>query len=190
MLRNVDTTWRKPRWHSVTFILISGRSGKPLTSSNVASNHVDVKPTSQRRAVSPAALFSAAPDCHWRRRFSPFFAGRHIFINISINMTIMLCNGHFLRRITATHVNYTGQRSGWNSSAFDLSTDSTMMSLLRCNLVDMWPLSPRRPVTGRLGTWHLSNMPFQRQIRVTNISKSFTSRIPAGIDTTTTTTTV
>ena len=62
MLRNVDMhwRWRKPQWHSVTFILISVRSGEPLTSSNVASNHVDVRPTSHRRAVSPAALFSAA----------------------------------------------------------------------------------------------------------------------------------
>jgi len=41
------------RDHSVTFILISGRSGAPLISSNVASNHVDVRPTSQCRAVVP-----------------------------------------------------------------------------------------------------------------------------------------
>ena len=32
---------------------------------------------SQRRAVSPTALFSAAPNCHCRRRFSRFFARRH-----------------------------------------------------------------------------------------------------------------
>jgi len=31
--------------------------------SNAASNHVDVRPASQRRAVSPAAVFSAAADC-------------------------------------------------------------------------------------------------------------------------------
>jgi len=47
----------------VTFILISSRSGEPLTSSNAASNHVDVRPASQCQAVCPAALFSAAPDC-------------------------------------------------------------------------------------------------------------------------------
>jgi len=39
----------------------------------------NVRPTSQRRAVSPAALFSATPDCRWRRRLSRFFARRHIF---------------------------------------------------------------------------------------------------------------
>ena len=33
----------------------------------------------QRRAVSPAALFFAAPDCRRRRRLSRFFARRHIF---------------------------------------------------------------------------------------------------------------
>jgi len=35
----------------VTFILISGRFGEPLTSSNATSNHFDVtcRPTSQRR---------------------------------------------------------------------------------------------------------------------------------------------
>jgi len=33
----------------------------------------------QRRALGPAALFSVAPDCRWRRRHSPFFARRHIF---------------------------------------------------------------------------------------------------------------
>jgi len=43
-------------------MLISGRSGEALTSSNAASNHVDVTPTSQRRAVGPAALFSPVPD--------------------------------------------------------------------------------------------------------------------------------
>jgi len=43
--------------------IISGRSDEPLTSSNAASNYVDVRPASQRRAVTPAALFSAAPDC-------------------------------------------------------------------------------------------------------------------------------
>jgi len=39
---------------TVTFILISGRSGEPLTSSNAASNHrpIDVRPTSQCQAVS------------------------------------------------------------------------------------------------------------------------------------------
>jgi len=75
MLRNVDMhwRWRKPQWHSVTFILISGRSGEPLTSSNVASNHVDVRPTSHRRAVSPAALFSADPHCRWRHIFFQHF---------------------------------------------------------------------------------------------------------------------
>ena len=52
--------WRKPQWHSVTFILISGRSGEPLTRSHAAPNHVDVRPTSQHRAISPVSLFSAA----------------------------------------------------------------------------------------------------------------------------------
>ena len=33
----------------------------------------------QRRALGPAALFSEAPDCRWRRRLSQFFALRHIF---------------------------------------------------------------------------------------------------------------
>jgi len=32
----------------------------------------------------------------------------------------------------------------------------------RLNGVTMRPLSPRRPITGRLGTRHLSNTPFQR----------------------------
>ena len=44
-----------------------------------ASNHVDVRPTPQRRAVSPTALFSAASDCRGRRRLSEFFARQHIF---------------------------------------------------------------------------------------------------------------
>ena len=55
MLCNVDTEDEENRSdteHSITFILISGRSGELLTSSNVASKHVDVRPTSQRRAVS------------------------------------------------------------------------------------------------------------------------------------------
>jgi len=30
----------------------------------------------------------------------------------------------------------------------------------------MRPLSPRRPITGRLGTRHVSNTPFQTQIRL------------------------
>ena len=33
-----------------------------MTTSTAASNHVDVRPTSQHRAVSPAALVSAAAD--------------------------------------------------------------------------------------------------------------------------------
>ena len=65
--------------HIQSFMLISGRSGVPLTLSNAASNHVDVRPTSQCRAVSPAALFSAAPDCRWRRWLARFFAWRDIF---------------------------------------------------------------------------------------------------------------
>jgi len=57
----------------------------------------NVKPTSQRRAVSPAALFSAAPDCRWRRWLSRIFARRHSFINIFVlwstttTTTIALC---------------------------------------------------------------------------------------------------
>ena len=39
----------------------------------------NVRPTSQRRAVSPAAVFSAAPDCRWRPRLSRFFAPWYIF---------------------------------------------------------------------------------------------------------------
>jgi len=42
-------------------MLISGRSGEPLTSSNAASNQSMFRPTSQRQAVRHAALFSAAP---------------------------------------------------------------------------------------------------------------------------------
>jgi len=39
----------------------------------------NVRPTSQCQAVSSAALFSAAPNCHWWRRHSRFFAWQHIF---------------------------------------------------------------------------------------------------------------
>ena len=70
--------WRKLQWHSVTFILISGRSSEPLMSSSAALNPVDVRPTSQCWALSPAALFSAAFDCRWRW-LSRFFTWRHIF---------------------------------------------------------------------------------------------------------------
>ena len=60
----------------------TGRPGEPLTLSKAASNHVDVRPTSQCRAVSPAALVSAAAlDCCWRWRFSQFFARWHIHIS-------------------------------------------------------------------------------------------------------------
>jgi len=41
----------------------------------------NVRPTSQRRDVGPAALFSVDPDCCWRR-LSRYFARRHFFINI------------------------------------------------------------------------------------------------------------
>ena len=33
----------------------------------------------ERRAVSPTALFTAAPDCRWRRRLSRFFAQRPFY---------------------------------------------------------------------------------------------------------------
>ena len=60
----------------------TGRPGEPLTLSKAASNHVNVRPTSQCRAVSPAALVSAAAlDCCWRWRFSQFFARWHIHIS-------------------------------------------------------------------------------------------------------------
>jgi len=59
----VTTLWRYTNLFIIIIILISGRSGEPLTLNNAASNHVYVRPASQRRAVSPAALFSAAPDC-------------------------------------------------------------------------------------------------------------------------------
>ena len=73
--------WRKPQWYSVTFILISGRSVKPLTSSNAVSNHVDVRPASQHRAGRPAALVSAAAlDCCWRRH-SRFLSRRHTLLS-------------------------------------------------------------------------------------------------------------
>ena len=54
----------------------------------------NVRPTSQRRAVSPAAVF-CSPDCRWRRRLSRFFARRHIFSSTfsfsDITTTIALC---------------------------------------------------------------------------------------------------
>ena len=61
----VTTLWRYTNLFIIIIItiLISGRSGEPLTLSNAASNHVYVRPASQCRAVSLAALFSAAPDC-------------------------------------------------------------------------------------------------------------------------------
>ena len=51
---------------TVTFMLMSGRSGEPLTSSNAASNHVDVRPTSQRRPVILQLCFCSPDNRHTR----------------------------------------------------------------------------------------------------------------------------
>jgi len=79
MLRNVVTEDEE----NCSDILISGTSGEPLTSSNAASNRVDVRPTSQRRAVSPAALFSAAPTAA-DDDFLNFLHDHIFFINIFV----------------------------------------------------------------------------------------------------------
>jgi len=71
---------------------MSGRSGEPLTTSNAPSNHVDVKPTSQRRAVNHVALFSAATDDDDFLDFSHdiIFFRRH-FRSLTYITTIALC---------------------------------------------------------------------------------------------------
>jgi len=97
---------------TVTFILISGRSGEPLTSSNAASNHVDVRPTSQRRAVSPAALFSAAPTAADDDNFLDFFSHDDIFLHQQFRSLIYNNDDRALH---------------------DLSADSTMTSPLLCD---------------------------------------------------------
>ena len=72
----------------------------------------NVRPTSQRRAVSPAALFSAAPDCRWRRRrLSRFFRTTTYFYK------------HFPSLIYNVD----------NCALHDLSADSTMKSPLLCD---------------------------------------------------------
>jgi len=122
MLCNVDTK-DEENCSDSTFILISSRSGEPLSSNNAASNRVDVRPTSQRRAVSPAALFSAVPDYRWRPRLSRIFrTTTYLFINIFVlsprTTIIALCIGYFPRRITPTHYlnYYTAQRTGVNAT--------------------------------------------------------------------------
>jgi len=77
MLRNDDTEDEESRSDTQSRSYC-GRSGEPLTSSNAASNHVDVRLTSQRRAVSPAALISAAYD------FLDFSHDDIFFINIFV----------------------------------------------------------------------------------------------------------
>ena len=70
---------------------MSGRSGEPLTTSNAASNHVDVKPTSQRRAVNHVALFSAATDDDDFLDFSHDLFFRQQFRSLTYITTIALC---------------------------------------------------------------------------------------------------
>ena len=91
-------------------ILISGTSGEPLTSSNAASNHVDVRPTSDCRAVSPAALFSAAPTAA-DDDFLDFFARPHFFHQ---QFRSLIYNND-------------------DRTLYDLSDDSTMTSPLLCD---------------------------------------------------------
>ena len=77
MLRSVDAEDEEN--HSDGHIHTNIRqSWRTIDFEQWASNHVDVRPASQRRAISPAALFSAAPNCRWWR-LSWFFARRHIF---------------------------------------------------------------------------------------------------------------
>jgi len=107
MLHNIDTKDEENR--SDTRSCLSGRSGEPLPSSNAAPNHVSVRPASQYRAVSPAALFSAAPTATNDDDFFDFFARRHIF-----SSTFSFSNDD-------------------NRALRDLSLDSTMMSPLLCD---------------------------------------------------------
>jgi len=83
MLRKVDKedTKKTAVTLSNVHILTSGSSGEPLTTSNGASSHVYVRPTSQRRAVRPAVLFSAAPTAADDDDFLDFSHDDIFFIN-------------------------------------------------------------------------------------------------------------
>jgi len=81
----------------------------------------DVRPTSQRPAVSPAALFTAAADCRRRRRLCRFFARRHIFCH---HYRSPICNDDdraLQRTLSATH--YCHALCGWPATRlyFDLN---------------------------------------------------------------------
>jgi len=76
----------------------------------------NVRPTSQRRAVSPEAPISAAPDCRWRQ-LSRFFARWHSFYQ---HFRSLICNDddRAMQCITPTHyLNYhTTQQTGVNAT--------------------------------------------------------------------------
>ena len=83
---------------------MSGRSGEPLTSGNAASDHVDVRRTSQRRAVSPAALFSAAPTAAADDDDFLDFSHDDIFFSSTVSFIIYNDSDRALQRtFSATH---------------------------------------------------------------------------------------
>ena len=97
----------------------------------------------QLRAVSPAALFSAASECRWRRRLSRFFARRHIFSSI-------FSFSNRRPRRSRCYVFYDVSAALWYSLLISELTG-----------VAMRPLSSHRPITSLRGTRHLGNTPCQ-----------------------------
>ena len=84
--------------------LLSAKKYSTVRSANHSSSRTmpDFAPDYQRRAVSPAAMFSAAHDCRSRRQLSRFFARRHIFFHQHLRSLTYNDDDRALQRIFST----------------------------------------------------------------------------------------